>query len=592
MEETRETLGMMEVENSMEEQQQKTTGSVATIEKASGRQGGGLFDLARRGLDILREKLQGRAVWKNSEDGRLIVKEKSVAESGQGEEIRLEEIIEEGEEVTVEIEKAEEVVQEGKEGSSYSGTAVGYGFLDELGDEEKDEELESRNKENRKRKGREEKATMKVRGLKISPGWKERAEASRNDSRWKRVMEKGEEGAKEEVVEKIPLPASFDLGLDIRGKELNSAARKYHNLGANKKAIFQKEKGGRGEGRNWIANFTRGGCVGCRDTKGNNCHGGRGGEPIILIVGDEATPSAVGYSRRGDQIACCWIFKKEHLGLNEVTGILKRLNEEKKEWDRECGRRAHDFFLPNSSKILVGSYTNLRREGLEGYISEFNNMVKDSWALMGDIGVEVLPFVPVVYEGIDSMGGELLGGCKNWIEWISTQKGRESVAELAKTGGLEYSWGRSSRIIYRPSFISMTNRGWVEGDREWRIKGNRVDYVRGDRKEVIIRHLMPSEEIGKMMQEKGKESEEESEEAVKRKSFERGPSVESEFTFTKAVTGYSKLAIKEGSFKGRQIGNVKEQLAARARLEEKDRGKNSENFLLNFFIYSLRASSQ
>ena len=149
MEEMSETLGMMEVESSMEEQQQKTAGSVEATEKASGRQGGGLFDLARRGLDILREKLQGRAVWKNSEDGRLIVKEKSVAESGQEEEIRLEEIIEEGEEVTVEIEKAEEVVQEGKEGSSYSGTAVGYGFLDELGDEE----LESRNKENRKRKG-------------------------------------------------------------------------------------------------------------------------------------------------------------------------------------------------------------------------------------------------------------------------------------------------------------------------------------------------------------------------------------------------------------------------------------------------------
>ena len=48
-----------------------------------------------------------------------------------------------------------------------------------------------------------------------------------------------------------------DLGMDIRGKELNSAARKNHNLGANKKAIFQKEKGGRGEGRNWIVNFTR-----------------------------------------------------------------------------------------------------------------------------------------------------------------------------------------------------------------------------------------------------------------------------------------------------------------------------------------------
>ena len=101
--------------------------------------------------------------------------------------------------------------------------------MEELGDEEKEEDLDSRNRENRKRKGGEEKATMKVKGLKISPGWKERAEAGRNDERWKRVMENGEEGAKEEVVEKIPLPASFNLGLDIRGKELNSAARKNHN---------------------------------------------------------------------------------------------------------------------------------------------------------------------------------------------------------------------------------------------------------------------------------------------------------------------------------------------------------------------------
>ena len=83
---------------------------------------------------------------------------------------------------------------------------------------------------------------MKVKGLKISPGWKERAEASRNDERWKRVMEKGEEGAKEEVVEKIPLPASFDLGLDIRGKELNSAARKNHNLGQTRRLYSRKRR--------------------------------------------------------------------------------------------------------------------------------------------------------------------------------------------------------------------------------------------------------------------------------------------------------------------------------------------------------------
>ena len=35
-----------------------------------------------------------------------------------------------------------------------------------------------------------------------------------------------------------------DLGMDIRGKELNSAARKNHNLGANKKAYSRKRREG------------------------------------------------------------------------------------------------------------------------------------------------------------------------------------------------------------------------------------------------------------------------------------------------------------------------------------------------------------
>ena len=72
--------------------------------------------------------------------------------------------------------------------------------------------------------------------------------------------------------------------------------------------------------------------------------------------------------------------------------------------------RGHDFFLPNGSKVLVGSYANLRRDGLEGYVSDFNNMVKDYWSLMGDIGVEILPYVPVIYKGIDRTGVTLLGG--------------------------------------------------------------------------------------------------------------------------------------------------------------------------------------
>ncbi len=42
---------------------------------------------------------------------------------------------------------------------------------------------------------------------------------------------------------------------------------------------------------------------------------------------------------------------------------------------------------------------HLRREGLEGYIENFNAMVSEVFGVTGDIGIEVLRFVPVVFEG-------------------------------------------------------------------------------------------------------------------------------------------------------------------------------------------------
>ena len=115
------------------------------------------------------------------------------------------------------------------------------------------------------------------------------------------------------------------------------------------------------------------------------------------------------------------------------------------------------MFIPNGRKILVGSYVHLRREGQEGYISDFNIMVKDIWAITKDFGIEVLPCVPMIYEGIDVMGGELPAVVRNWLKWMAEQKGRESIGKLGRTGGEEVSWGRTSRIIYRPSFMSVSN---------------------------------------------------------------------------------------------------------------------------------------
>ena len=59
---------------------------------------------------------------------------------------------------------------------------------------------------------------------------------------------------------------------------------------------------------------------------------------------------------------------------------------------------------------------------------------------------------------------------------------------LARTGGKETSWRESSRTIFRPRFMTMTNKDWKKygGEREWRNRGNRIDVVRGERKEVEL----------------------------------------------------------------------------------------------------------
>ena len=89
----------------------------------------------------------------------------------------------------------------------------------------------------------------------------------------------------------------------------------------------------------------------------------------------------------------------------------------------------------------------------------------------------------------------------------------------------------------------------VEGEKSerWQNKGNRIDFVRGERKEVELRHLMPSVSIGTMLKEKGRMEEEDDEEKIRRESFERGVSIEAEFAFVTAIGKFTKAAFKEGS---------------------------------------------
>jgi hypothetical protein len=50
------------------------------------------------------------------------------------------------------------------------------------------------------------------------------------------------------------------------------------------------------------------------------------------------------------------------------------------------------------------SYVYLRREGLEGYMADLNRMEREALGVNGDIEIEVLPYVPLIFDGLDEVG--------------------------------------------------------------------------------------------------------------------------------------------------------------------------------------------
>jgi hypothetical protein len=112
---------------------------------------------------------------------------------------------------------------------------------------------------------------------------------------------------------------------------------------------------------------------------------------------------------------CAWVFKKELLSLEEVPGLLRKINNKKREWDRVNKKKEHDFFLAEGSKIIVTSYAHLRREGIEGYILDFNNMVRECSREIIEHGIEILPCAPIVSSEIDIVGKMLIAGVQDWI---------------------------------------------------------------------------------------------------------------------------------------------------------------------------------
>jgi hypothetical protein len=91
-------------------------------------------------------------------------------------------------------------------------------------------------------------------------------------------------------------------------------------------------------------------------------------------------------------------------------------------------------------------------------------------------------------------------------------------------------------------------------------RGNTLTLIRGDRREIVFKKVLPAKEIGRMT---GTSAESE-EEKKERGEFGNGISIEGEFAFTKAVGDFCKVAVSKCRFKVNYRFNLKGQMKQRA----------------------------
>jgi hypothetical protein len=261
--------------------------------------------------------LAGKKVRRGEEPGSLVVcGEEKGNENGEGL-VDLEDIgkeLEDGVVVLLE-ENVDDDMSEVRSVGSESlngGKKGGWEFLENLEGEERVEELDRKLEQNRKWKW-EDDGTVKQKGLLNMVGWVAREKEGKSEKRWKRKVGRtrhDEEGRVVRTVDEegIPLPKQFRLGLERKGVELNHASRARNNFGMNRRGLTGNTAG-RGEKRNWIASFSRVGCLGCKTNREGN-HKGRTGNPLIMVIGDEAMPMTVGFTKKEGGESCAWVLKR------------------------------------------------------------------------------------------------------------------------------------------------------------------------------------------------------------------------------------------------------------------------------------------
>ena len=204
MEQLKESVAQMEVDEGQEWQQrqhrdaQREEASETVGEENGGAVGGGVLETLRRKISDMSKRIGERLLMRSRVSGEIrLVGEKDKKEEGE-EVVKLEEVVGVSDVVELVIEEgveATEVEEEDTGSVSSKGLGSGYAFLDAIEEDKRDEEVEKKKEERRKRKSEDSDRMLRVKGLKVMPGWAERAKESRENPIWCRKVESEENGS-------------------------------------------------------------------------------------------------------------------------------------------------------------------------------------------------------------------------------------------------------------------------------------------------------------------------------------------------------------------------------------------------------------
>ena len=171
MEQLKESVGQMEVDEGQEWQQrqlqeaQRREASESVGEENGEAVGGGILEALKRKISDLSKRIGGRILMRSRVSGEIrLVGEKDKKEEGE-EVVKLEEVVGVSDVVELVIEEgveATELEEEDTGSVSSKGLGSGYAFLDAIEEEKRDEEVKKKKEERRKRKSEDSDRMLRV----------------------------------------------------------------------------------------------------------------------------------------------------------------------------------------------------------------------------------------------------------------------------------------------------------------------------------------------------------------------------------------------------------------------------------------------